>query len=141
VRQVGEVAGALELNRKEERRRDVDALDVSMQGRCAAGGDLFDPEGEARRVRLAVEEVEVVLADEEASRRQPGSSPARRCRCRAMVTSAMFGLPSPTPAPVGFESARSIVSSFSSKVSLTSRMRNVFEVSPGAKLSEPSAIS
>ncbi len=59
-----------------------------------------------------------------------------------MVSSDVFGLPSPTPAPVGFESLNSTISlAPSSKRSSTIRTRKVFDVSPGAKVSVPSAIS
>src|SRR5207237_10856604 len=50
---------------EEEGRVRVDALELDAGGVRAAGGDVVRPEGEARGVRLAVEEVEVVLADEE----------------------------------------------------------------------------
>ncbi len=128
-----------------ERKKAAETLTrlFSMQAAfSAAGGDLVCPEGEPRGVGLAVEEVEVVLPDEEGRGRRWGSSSARPASLSMMVNSAVFGLPSPTPAPVGFESMRSTISlAPSSKRSFTIRTRKVFEVSPGAKLSVPSAIS
>src|SRR5205085_9028435 len=53
-----EIAGLLELDREEEGRRDVDAADRQVGGRrVRAVRHLASPEGEARRVRLADEEV------------------------------------------------------------------------------------
>src|SRR5215207_7380348 len=62
---VDEEAGLLELDGEEEGRRRVDALDLAALLVGAARLDVISPEGPARLVRLAVEEVEVVLADEE----------------------------------------------------------------------------
>jgi hypothetical protein len=52
-------------------------------------------------------------------------------------TSAVAGLPRPTPVPDGFESISRIVSSPSTKRSLMSRIANVLLVSPGANRSTP----
>lgn len=55
----------LKLDGEEEGGGDVLALDSNALRVCAAGGDFVGPEGEAGGVGLAVEEVEVVLANEE----------------------------------------------------------------------------
>src|ERR1700749_5227322 len=65
VRQVCEIPRPLELYREEEGRADVYPLDVAAGRVSAAGGYLARPEVEARRVGLAVEEVQVVLSHEE----------------------------------------------------------------------------
>src|SRR3954463_3359812 len=65
---VDEVSGLLELKREEEGRRDVDALDLAALRVRAARLYLVSPEGEARSIGLAVEEVPVVLRDEEGRR-------------------------------------------------------------------------
>ena len=67
VSEIGGEAGILEFDRKEERRRDMDALDLDALLVGAAGGDLVNPEGEPARVGLAIQEVEVMLANEERS--------------------------------------------------------------------------
>src|ERR1044071_2987317 len=76
VREVDEESGLLELNREEERGRDVDAADLKVG--VPAVRQLVRPEGEPRGVRLAVEEVYVVLPDEE--RRVEARVPADRVR-------------------------------------------------------------
>jgi hypothetical protein len=61
---IDEVARFLKFNREKESGTDVDTLDLAAPGVCAARLDLVRPEGEARRIGLAVQEVMVVLADE-----------------------------------------------------------------------------
>src|SRR4029434_300200 len=65
VETVHEEARLLELNREEEGRARVNPLYLAASCVCAAGLDVIDPEGQARRVRFAIEEVGVVLADKE----------------------------------------------------------------------------
>src|SRR5215213_2804522 len=62
---VGEEARLLELNREEERGRDVYARGLHAGRVRAAMTKLILPEGEPRGVRVAAEEVSVVLAHEE----------------------------------------------------------------------------
>ena len=64
VEAVDEVAGLLELDGDEEGGRDADAAVVEATGVGDAAGDLEIPEVQPRLVRLAAEEVAVVLSDE-----------------------------------------------------------------------------
>src|ERR1044072_6821965 len=65
VHSVDEVASFLKLNRQEKRGRHVDAPNLDALRVGAAGSYLIIPEVEAGRIRLAVEEVEIVLPAEE----------------------------------------------------------------------------
>ena len=59
------VEAMLKLYREIERRRNVDALSVDARLIRTAQGNLISPEREAACIRLAIEEVAIMLADEE----------------------------------------------------------------------------
>src|SRR6478736_6099812 len=114
--QISRQPGILELDRKEECSRDIDPLDVNTRLRAGTRIDFVLPERITGRIGFAV---------------------GATVSLSAIVTSAVLGLPRPAPAPVTLLKYKLIVSSFSSKLSLTINMVNVLLVSPGAKLSVP----
>jgi hypothetical protein len=65
IETVDEKAGLLEFLRDEESCRNVYAPSMLASGVALAESNLVGPISEARRIRLAVEKVPVLLADEE----------------------------------------------------------------------------
>src|SRR5205807_7591947 len=61
VGEIGEHASVLKLNRKEKSRRDIDSLDLDALRIVAAGSDVTDPKVKARRVRLAVKKIKILV--------------------------------------------------------------------------------
>src|SRR5437016_5907055 len=61
VSKISEHASVLKFNRKEKGRRDIDSLDLDALRIVAAGSDVTDPKVKARRVRLAVKKIKILL--------------------------------------------------------------------------------
>src|SRR3989442_15099183 len=68
VHALDEITCLLEFDRQKISRRNIDALGFDAPCVIAARSNLVSPEGQATRIRLAIEKVEIMLPDEELRR-------------------------------------------------------------------------